>query len=368
MTFEPAWGGELTGLIKTVAEEFRRQDGLTSVLRATVVDIREGNHPPFRKRTGVETDLMFRSFEACASAGADLLAIESTGGKDVTDRALPMADIPGLLYGPGILAPADMSFLWDRIVSIAERHGRIASGDTACGFANTAMVLADRRYIPKVLASLVRALTVPRSLVAYEEGAVGPGKDCGYENPHLKLITGFPMSLEGKSAACAHLSSLGNIAAAYADLWSNESVQNTKLLSDMAPVVSMEQLIYDCRLMNQALSEGREHLLQRWLVDSDALRDPQAFILSPEAVRAVAEAVIAERDPYLRCLRAGRTALDLLTQASSSQGRLPLSPKERDWLDRLKGEMDNLPDDPQRFVEETGPAWEELVSPQEYGL
>ena len=96
-----------------------------------------------------------------------------------------------------------------------------------------------------------------RTLVALEEGAVGPDKDCGYEGPFLKAITGTPISMEGKTSAGAHFSPLGNIAACCADLWSNESVQNIKLLSGMAPIVYLEQLEYDVRLMNQALKAGK---------------------------------------------------------------------------------------------------------------
>ena len=94
-----------------------------------------------------------------------------------------------------------------------------------------------------------------------EEGAVGPDKDCGYEGPFLKAITGIPISMEGKTASCAHLSPVGNIASACTDLWSNESVQNIKLLAGMAPTVYMEQLEYDTRLMNQAIKGGRESIL-----------------------------------------------------------------------------------------------------------
>ena len=58
-------------------------------------------------------------------------------------------------------------------------------------------------------------MTVPRSLVAFEQGAIGPNKDCAYEGPYLKAITGFPISLEGAEAAVAHLSPIGNIARLY---------------------------------------------------------------------------------------------------------------------------------------------------------
>ena len=137
-----------------------------------------------------------------------------------------------------------MEMLWGKIVAIANKTGTIPGGDTACGFGNTAMVLAEKKYIPKVFAAVVR------TLVAVEQGAKGPDKDCGYEGPFLKAISGIPISMEGKTAACAHFSPLGNIAAACADLWSNESVQKIKLLAGMAPTVYFEQLEYDTRLMN----------------------------------------------------------------------------------------------------------------------
>src|ERR1039457_6460689 len=132
------------------------------------------------------------------------------------------------------------------------------------------MALADTRHIPKVWAAVVRVMTVARSLVAQERGAVGPGKDCAYENVYLKAITGCPMSMEGAEAACAHLSPVGNIAKAVADLWSNESVQNIKLLGGMAPTVCVEQLLFATRLMNTASAHGAAsaRLLRDWLVES----------------------------------------------------------------------------------------------------
>jgi len=57
------------------------------------------------------------------------------------------------------------------------------------------LVLAEQQMIPRVFAAVVRAVSAVRSLVAYECGAVGPGRDCGYENPFLKPIF---YSLEGR--------------------------------------------------------------------------------------------------------------------------------------------------------------------------
>lgn len=72
----------------------------------------------------------------------------------------------------------------------------------------------------------------------------------------LRSLTGTPISMEGKPAACAHLSPVGNVALCVVDLWSNESVQNIKLLGGMAPTVPFEQLTYDCHLMNEASARG----------------------------------------------------------------------------------------------------------------
>lgn len=69
---------------------------------------------------------------------------------------------------------------------IAARHGAIPGGDTDCAQANTAMFMAGglaSKDVPHTLAALCRVIGAGRSLVAYECGAVGPGKDCGFENP-----------------------------------------------------------------------------------------------------------------------------------------------------------------------------------------
>ena len=234
-------------------------------------------------RSGRYWDAMLELFDAAAREGAELLSIESVGGKELHDDALLAGDLGAVLFSQCILGCRDMEFLWTTLNEIADSHGVHCAGDTACGFANTAMVLAEQKMIPRVFAAVVRAVSAVRSLVAYECGAVGPGKDCGYENVILKAITGCPMSMEGKTAACAHLSPMGNLAAAPADLWSNESVQNIKLLGGMAPTCYLEQLVYDCRLMNQARRQGDATALQlrNLMVESDAALDPQAFIIAP---------------------------------------------------------------------------------------
>lgn len=351
MTENPDWGIELTSILVEALEEAHQKHGLPTALRLTPNDTREMERPP-RMRDGPLWEAMIRTFEGGAQAGADLLSIESVGGKEVHDDALVMGDIQAVLFALCVLGVRDMQFLWTRLVEIARRHGALPAGDTACGFANTAMVLAEQRMIPRVFAAVVRAISAVRSLVAYEWGAVGPGKDCGYENIILKALTGRPMAMEGKTAACAHLSAVGNIAAAACDTWSNESVQNLKLLGGMAPVCYLEQLIYDCRLFNEAAADGEEAIrqLRDWLVRSDAGRDPQAWVLRPEAAVAIAQAIAQAPDHYLAGRAAGLTAIRLL-RAAAQEGSLRLPPREVPWLDRMEAALEELPDQESLFIE-----------------
>ncbi|MHB1305804.1 MAG: methyltransferase MtaB domain-containing protein [Limisphaerales bacterium] len=350
MTENPAWGIELTRILLDGMEEAHSRHGLKTVLRITPNDTREMERPP-RMRSGALYEAMIETFEGCAAAGAELLSIESVGGKEVHDEALMMCDLRAVLFGLSVLGVRDMRFLWTELDRLARKHGVRCAGDTACGFANTAMVLAEQKMIPRVFAAVVRAISAVRTLVGYECGAVGPGKDCGYENPILKAITGFPMAMEGKTAACAHLSPLGNIAAATCDTWSNESVQNIKLLGGMAPTVYVEQLIYDCRLMNEALADGRDAALmyRKWLISSDASRDPQAFILTPENAVTIGRAIVEAPGPFAAGQAAARTALRLIRDGHRD-GALKLAPRELPWLDRMEKALDSVPGNEAAFI------------------
>jgi methanol--5-hydroxybenzimidazolylcobamide Co-methyltransferase len=343
MTLEPESGADITRILCETMGKYARSDGLKSALRVTPNDIREHERPPIQ-RGGHLWDDMVRSFELNAQAGADMLSIESTGGKEVHDDALVNGDLTAATFALGILASRDMAYLWDMIVDVSNRNGVIPAGDTACGFGNTAMVLAEKRYIPRVFAAVIRVMTVARSLVAYERGAVGPGKDCAYENPYLKAITGYPMSGEGADAACAHLSPVGNVSRCTVDLWSNESVQNVRLLGAMAPTVSIEQLVYSTRLMNTASAHGTNaaRTLRDWLAETDVPFDPQAYVLRPEVVLKLAKTIIAEDTAYKRTRIAALATLEALRQAHAAKV-FDITPREVQWLDRLSDEADELP-------------------------
>jgi methanol--5-hydroxybenzimidazolylcobamide Co-methyltransferase len=369
MTEHPDWAVEITHILLDAMEEAHARHGLRSALRITPNDLREMERPP-RMRSGPLLEAMLETFDRCAAAGAELLSIESVGGKEVHDEALLNGDIRASLFGLCVLGVRDMRFLWAELVEIARRHGVFAAGDTACGFANTAMVLAEQRMIPRVFAAVVRAIAAVRSLVAYECGAVGPGKDCAYENPILKAITGFPMAMEGRMAAMAHLSPLGNIAAAAADTWSNESIQNVKLLGGMAPTCSLEQLVYDCRLFNRALADGPEAalLLRKWLVESDAPLDPQAWILTPENVVALAGVIVRAPTPLVAGRNAGLEAIRRI-RAAHRDGLLRIAPRELPWLDRMERALESVPDGEEAFVAEMLPMVDTTrFNAAEYGL
>ncbi len=368
MTQNPSIGVGLVEAMNEVCEEYYIRHGLKSEIRLTPNDIRDFEHPP-RQRTSALLDTMLQLFDEGAQAGGDLLSIESTGGKEVCDDGLMMCNFREIIFSLSVLGVRDMRMLWGKIVAIANKNGKIPGGDTACGFGNTAMVLAEKRYIPKVVAAIVRVATAPRTLVACEMGALGPDKDCGYEGPFLKAIAGIPISMEGKTSACAHSSPLGNIASACADLWSNESVQNIKLLAGMAPTVYMEQLEYDTRLMNEAIKGGdaTAHMLQRLFVNSDRYHDPQALILAPDNVIAISQELINGSTYIERTVRGCMKALDIIETAVKEK-QLLVPETEAGWITRIREEISTIPFDESAFVEEMLPTLEGKFIPSEYGL
>jgi len=367
LTLHPDWGALVTADIKQVMNEFGQRYGLRSALRVTIADIREQERPP-RMRTGELFATMRQAFERCADAGADILSIESTGGKEVSDHALVQGDMEGIAFALGVLAPRDMEMLWAAIVDIAHRYKVVPGGDTACGFGNTAMQLAHQGLLPKVLASVVRLMTVPRSLVAVEMGATGPLKDCGYENPVIKAITGVPISMEGKSSACAHSSPLGNIAAVACDLWSNESVQDVRLLGGYAPAVFTEILAYDCRLMNTALKQGQGKSLRDLFVLSDHYRDPQALMLDPRVVHEAGKRIVAAGEEHYARTRAMAQYAAEEIQRAVREGNITLEPREERWLSMIVDAIADLPDDADSLRRRADMNYGSLYLPTEYGL
>ncbi len=356
MTIQPAWGLEITRLLADHLKTAHDRHGIRTALRCTPNDTREFERPPLMRR-GRYWDEMQRFFDQAAGAGADLLSIESTGGKELCDEALVNADLPMVVFALGVLGCRDMRFLWERMVKSCEGTAMLPAGDSACGFANTAMVLADKKMIPRLFAAVVRVAAVPRALQAFEMGAVGPSKDCAYEGPYLKAIKGVPISMEGRSAACAHLSPVGNISQAVCDCWSNESVQNVQLLSGKAPTVSVEQLIYDCRLLHTAADASPEDAIRMrdWLTASDSALDPQAYVLRPDVVLRIAQRIEPMANhPYRQTVEATRAAVEELKRGHA-EGAFRLPERELSWFDMLEMALEDIPESEDDLIEAMTP-------------
>lgn len=155
MTENSAWGIELAEILLRSMSKAHQKHGLKTVLRITPNDTREMVRPP-RMRSGPLLEQMLETFEGCARLGAELLSIESVGGKEVNDEALMYGDIEGVLFALCVLGVRDMRFLWEQLDGIARRNHVCCAGDTACGFANTAMVMAERNMIPRVFAAVAQ--------------------------------------------------------------------------------------------------------------------------------------------------------------------------------------------------------------------
>ena len=71
----------------------------------------------------------------------------------------------------------------------------------------------------------------------------------------------------------------------------------------MAPTVYLEQLEYDVRLFNVAIKQGKEMAVkfQNLLVESDAFKDPQALILSPDNIISVSNEIV-KGSTYLQAI------------------------------------------------------------------
>lgn len=350
MTYKPEWGEEILRVQRDILEHYHDEYGIRCALRATVGDVRTAENG---LRTGEYYSNVIESFEKAAKQ-AHLISIESIGGKEVFNHALIRSDVKGVVFAVSVLASLDMQFLWKEISDIAQRAGIIAAGDSDCAHSNTAMQLAGGmlgKELPHSMAAFVRAIGAARSLVAYEQGAVGPGKDCGFENVIIKAITGYPMSFEGKSSACADSTLMGNIAGAACDLWSNESVQQGELFGGTTPQVFTEILGYDCALFNSAIKMGRQKALRDILVASDKYRDPQSLVLAPDSACSIGDAVVEGRgDFYSRGLGAGKRALQIVNEAFKN-GSLKLPTLESKFLGSLTHDVDNMPTEEGDFIE-----------------
>lgn len=367
MTLQPEWGAAIAVLLEELIDQYRSKYGIKVASRSTIADLRRPDAGHMRESERSATVL--EAFKACA-AHTDMLAIESIGGKEIFDYSVIRNDIVGMLFAQSVLGGRDMQWLWPQIVAIADEHGCIPSGDTSCAHANTAMFMAGgylKREIPHTLAALCRAISVGTSLVAYECGAKGPGKNCAYENPMIKAVSGVPISCEGKTSACAHSDFCGNLIASVCDLWSNEAVQFQSMFGGTTAAVFTEMLGYDAALMNTSVALGFEKELQACMVNSDRYRDPQSYILSPDIAWEIGKTVTGHPESLYGRARAAALRCGEIILGESE---LRLTEYEHKALLDNMHILEGLPDSEDDFIDRCLENYVKVKGfrPESYGL
>jgi methanol--5-hydroxybenzimidazolylcobamide Co-methyltransferase len=313
---------------------------------------------------------VIESFKECAKY-ADIISIESMGGKEIFDHAIIRNDIQGILFGIGVLGAIDMEWMWDQIVDIAKKANCIAGGDTNCSCANTAMFMAGgmtSKDVPHVIAALSRAIAASRTLVAYECGATGPTKDCAYEDPIIKAMAGVPIATEGKTSACAHSDLCGNLIMAVCDLWSNEAVEYHDMFGASTTSVFAEILGYDCAQLNTAINLGYQQQMKEILVNSDMYRDSHSLILAPNNAWEVGNAIVSDRaKSNYASARAGAIKAGEIILGDK---QMKLTGLEKDALNKAMKDLKALPDAEGDFIDACLQKYKNVkgFNPAAYGL
>ncbi len=127
MTHNPKWGGEIAAQTAKQMDDCLNKYGLKAAYRSTPADLRKPDMHDMRNSDYAKE--IIESFKE-VSKYADIVSIESMGGKEIFDYAVIRDDIVGMLFAIGCLGSIDMEWLWDQIVDIAKKNNCIPGGDT----------------------------------------------------------------------------------------------------------------------------------------------------------------------------------------------------------------------------------------------
>ena len=362
---------------KAICEKFHEEYGLNCAVRQTIPDQREadeGLRPEVDKSEHAYAHKFFECAEFACENGADVFSVESVGGKEFADYAVTNGDIVAFLFGVGYLGAIDMTYIWEQCVDICKKHKTIPGGDTNCSGANVAMFMAGGYLdndVQRTFSAVTRCISAARTLAACEAGAVGPDKDCGYEGPIVKAITGKPTAQEGKNCQCAHCDLQGNLIAQCCDLWSNESVEYHPEFGGTSVQCWAGSLGYEASLMNTAIQLGQEKTLRDLYMYSDRFRGPEAYVLAYDHAYMIGQAIAENgNDLYMRAKAAGLCGAKILKQGYDSK-ELALTNKQLEVLNDIIKKLEELPDDTDKFVEYCTKEFQESVpryNPKNYGL
>lgn len=341
---------------KAICEKYYEEYGINCAVRQTIPDQREAEEG-YRPGMGGKhqyPEHLFQCAEVACENGADVLSCETLGGKELGDYATTNGDIVAFLFGIGYLGSIDMEYVWNEFVNIAKKNKVIAGGDTNCSGANTSMFMAGGMLdqdVQRTYSAVTRAIASARTLVAWECGASGPDKDCGYEGPICKAIAGKPCAQEGKNCQCAHADLQGNLMAQVCDLWSNESVEYHPEFGGTSVQCWMGSLGYEVALMNTAIQTGKQKELRDLYMITDRERGPEGHILAYDNAYEIGKAIVSEgNNYYLRAKAAGLKAAELI-KAHNDAKELQLTRKQREVLEGIIKDLSALPDDEDKFFE-----------------
>ena len=341
---------------KAITEKMHDEYGINLAVRHTIPDQREADQGlrPGKDKAHSYPEKLFECAEIACENGADVLSCETMGGKELADYAVTNGDITAFLFGVGYLGSMDMGYVWQQFVDIAKKHGTIAGGDTNCSGANVSMFMAGGfldNDVQRTFSAVTRAISAARTMVAMEAGASGPDKDCGYEGPIIKGITGKPSAQEGKNCQCAHADLQGNLMAQICDVWSNESVEYHPEFGGTSVQCWLGSLGYEVSLMNTAIATKQEKTLRDLYMLSDRTRGPEGYILAYDNAYEIGKAIAAEgNNLYLRAKAAGLTAANIIMKGNKSK-ELLLTAKQKDVLEKIIITLEALPDDEGKFVD-----------------
>ncbi len=361
---------------KAICEKFHEEYGINCAVRQTIPDQREAEegYRPGMGGKHAYPEALFNCAEIACENGADVLSCETLGGKELADFAVTNGDIVAFLFGVGYLGSIDMEYVWSQFVDICKKNKTIAGGDTNCSGANTSMFMAGGYLdndVQRTFSAVTRAISAARTLAACEAGAVGPDKDCGYEGPIVKSITGKPTAQEGKNCQCAHCDLQGNLIAQCCDLWSNESVEYHPEFGGTSVQCWGGSLGYECSLMNTAIQLHQEKTLRDLYMYSDRYRGPEAYILAYDHAYMIGKAIADNGDNlYLRAKAAGQTAVDIILKGYNAK-ELALTNKQLEVAQDIQKKLAALPEETDKFVEYCTKEFKDSVpryNPKNYGL
>ena len=361
---------------KAICEKFHEEYGLNCAVRQTIPDQREAEEGlrPGMGGSHAYPEKLFECAEIACENGADNLSCESVGGKEFADYAVTNGDIVAFLFGVGYLGAIDMTYIWSEFSEIAKKNKCVAGGDTNCSGANVSMFMAGGfldNDVQKTFSAVTRCISAARTLAAWEAGAVGPDKDCGYEGPIVKAIAGKPTAQEGKNCQCAHCDLQGNLIAQCCDLWSNESVEYHPEFGGSSVQCWLGSLGYEVALMNTAIQTGQEKTLRDLYMIADRARGPEGYILAYDNAYKIGQAIAENGDNiYLRAKAAGLTAAKIIKGGYEGK-EIQLTNKQLEVLEAIIKDLEALPDSEDKFFEYCDKKYSELVplyDKKNYGL